>query len=943
MRSYQCVRLMALVAALSVAAFSAGIGQAAIQTEVIHAVPGGGVSIAVDSQNRPHIAYFQSFPDTDRTHRLWYARFNGRQWHRESLTTIGIPAGTAIAIDRKDRPHICYVDVRKQMSHLIHTVLDQGDWRYTTAVSEQNFEDLEPKIYITKGALDFYHYRDIFGVDHDFAAIAYGLYHPMDVKIYLVRQMLDYSWRTPLLLADSGLLPYPHFIYDISGSLTIADNHTSARVLYSQLEAITLKRQPMLIVENLGTAGFDQVLLAEEGYGESQAFDSANKLHLCYQKSDQNGFVYAKYLNLGNPMAAEVENLATDTIIFRISIALDAADRPHIVFSDHGIPGHRFYYQFHDGSQWVKQSIDGDGYGYTFDLATDSNNLAHIASRANFDSLVYTAACADTDGDGYCENYNDNCPDVDNPSQEDADGDGIGDACDNCPLKASTNQVDSDEDGIGDACDNCRHTANADQGDTDGDGAGDACDNCTDTPNGPRLGTCTGDRDQTCNFAATTPCKINCENERTFCEIGCMVDDPFDFWWTCAPECRSQFEACAVACECGGGWCDTSQSDCNTNGIGNACDPIPCTPVNLRIVDIDDTIDQGETLEYPHLIPCPAGSCFGQLITLSWAGSEMELSLVKPDGTLLKRVSSTKPIDISIPNDPTTDGTWSMVVKAIDVPNDGYDFNLYGANMSCPHDPSMDIDRDGVCGDVDNCPDDYNTGQSDIDGDGIGDACDNCPEVANPTQFDGNANGTGDACEPVAVPMDVYLGMDPNVLVTSDTLPLTVVVAGGPDLDVEKIDPQTLTIAGVAPLKKSGYNVADVTCPYCVGSGIVPDGFQDLMVRFSGQSILSVLESISSPLETGQRFSLRLNGSFEAGHLPRELTAMDAVEIWAGHRCVGDFEPADGMVDGLDLQRFSAAFAAASLDADLDNSGTVDISDLVILVPYFGLTDCLIE
>lgn len=67
---------------------------------------------------------------------------------------------------------------------------------------------------------------------------------------------------------------------------------------------------------------------------------------------------------------------------------------------------------------------------------------------------------ADTIGDA-----TDNCPDVTNENQANADGDAQGDACD----------ADDDNDGTADATDNCPLNPTV-QGDTDGDGVGDACD-----------------------------------------------------------------------------------------------------------------------------------------------------------------------------------------------------------------------------------------------------------------------------------------------------------------------------------------------------------------------------------------------------------------------------------------------------------------------------------
>jgi hypothetical protein len=73
----------------------------------------------------------------------------------------------------------------------------------------------------------------------------------------------------------------------------------------------------------------------------------------------------------------------------------------------------------------------------------------------------------DSDGDG-APDWQDTCLDLVDPGQEDADGNGVGDAC--------NDGEDTDGDEFADALDTCPDTANPGQEDLDGDSLGDACD-----------------------------------------------------------------------------------------------------------------------------------------------------------------------------------------------------------------------------------------------------------------------------------------------------------------------------------------------------------------------------------------------------------------------------------------------------------------------------------
>ena len=120
-----------------------------------------------------------------------------------------------------------------------------------------------------------------------------------------------------------------------------------------------------------------------------------------------------------------------------------------------------------DGPQGVFLPISGDT-----ELEPDETFTVSISTE---DDVVITPPISieftilndevDSDGDGVIDEA-DNCPNDNNPGQENTDGGPEGDACD----------TDDDGDGVDDATDNCPLIVNSAQADFDGDGQGDLCD-----------------------------------------------------------------------------------------------------------------------------------------------------------------------------------------------------------------------------------------------------------------------------------------------------------------------------------------------------------------------------------------------------------------------------------------------------------------------------------
>jgi hypothetical protein len=840
-------------------------------------VSGRSTSLALDKRGLPHIAYYDITYASMNYGGVKYAWHNGYFWQYTLIERMGYSGyqDISLALDRQDRPHLIYVDVRKSESALSYAFYDGEHWRLKTIESVANAFDWVPRIRISSRSmtLDQNNNRHVSYV--------------FDQKLKYASSGDGFSWAR-FVRQDNNPIPlWDNAFVQVDDCPLALDHNSYPRILY------TLVKSPFLIATedalslsyfDLNQQLFDNRSMESFAHGSSPvnilfkslAVDTANQNHIAYSSAE--GLTYKVFMCTTSGNVEYCTQLSKQKVSSAFgtfnSLALDSGNKPQISFYDD--INKKLGYAYHDGSTWqvlfIPSGIPDEGVATS--LALDGANSPRISfvDQTN-NQLKYAFICHDPDHDGHCDNYRDNCPAKYNIDQKDTDGDRVGDACDNCPTGPNPDQQDSDGDGVGDACDNCPFTHNPDQQDSDGDGVGDACDNCLSVPNGPKQGTCvsgTAGRIP-CDRNIVTSCEKTCHLQSLPCLALCLVDPNPDY---CKSECYRQRNTCVDECNCGtNGVCSMTQepSTCDLP-LGRACETETCLRIGFHPY-LEGTINRGEWKLYQSQLACVSAGC-STLVSLHFGGSRMRLSLYKPDGTLLaSQEGSQPPITITVPNAAEGAGLWGMRVDALDVPQTNYPFSLRQYKVACTA-PDHDNDGDGICSNVDNCPNVYNPDQRDTDGDGVGEACDNCPEVANPDQMDTYGTGVGDACRPLQVLVDIQPDECLNVLNVYRSGPFPVSILGSANLDVTQIDPASVRLEGAAPLS---YSLADVTnTGACVKQ---PDGFTDLILVFDLQTLVSSLRNKGVPLENSQKLTLTLIGKLTAAFGEKPISAGQAVEI----------------------------------------------------------------
>jgi PKD repeat protein len=293
-------------------------------------------SIAVDSNNIPHISYYNYIPpDPPCGDPLKYARWTGTDWTIEIVDSQGIVGShTSIAIDKYNRPHISYLDV--------------DDWdlkyvRWTGNVWKTETVDTHYSGEHTSIAIDSNGYPHITYDDDGEGAVKYAR---KTANGWISEIVCKGSFSSIAL--DSGNNPYISLV-DI-GTLKCASWNGSQWNINN--------------VDFLGSA--------EEG--TSIALNCNDNPRISYRGKDNYNLKYAVWD--GNQWIIRI----VDSTICQgsePSLALDSCDHPHISYTTGGT----LRYAEWTGSSWYFEVLDyGIEYpGRTVSLAIDSNDDSHIS------------------------------------------------------------------------------------------------------------------------------------------------------------------------------------------------------------------------------------------------------------------------------------------------------------------------------------------------------------------------------------------------------------------------------------------------------------------------------------------------------------------------------------------------------------------------------------
>jgi hypothetical protein len=314
----------------------------------------GSTSLAIDSQNNPHISYCET--PYQRYTSLMYVVLDEAKWKtQEAVGTISYGSSCDLALDSKGNPHIIYQEAPANF-------LNYASWNSSRWDIQRTPLSLYPNSYFSL-ALD----------SNNNPHVSFEL----DNNLMYARS-ISANWRTQIVDQESGR---NSLVLDANGNPHISYFHRNA-LTYTALKYASWTGTTWI------TRNVDLGTFASE---PSLALDSLGSPHMSYFAD--SGLKYAS-LNGTNWRTQTIEpiNLDLDSSIeagnqaWSNSLVLDANDNPHISYFEYG----HLKYAVWTGSGWNIETVDPNG-GFDCSLALDSSGNPCI-SYIDFQSAVKYAS-----------------------------------------------------------------------------------------------------------------------------------------------------------------------------------------------------------------------------------------------------------------------------------------------------------------------------------------------------------------------------------------------------------------------------------------------------------------------------------------------------------------------------------------------------------------------
>jgi len=266
------------------------------------------VSLVLDSQDRPCIAYFKWYTASD----LKYAHWTGTEWIIETVDAGDAGPFCSLALDSSDRPHIAYLDWGANELKYAHW--DGDEWQY------EYVETGGDTCYYISLALDSNDHPHIsYQKQDDEDDLKYAHWDGSVWQIETVDTEEEVGEFSSIAV-DSNDLPHIAYLYYIQAPET-------AHLRYAYLDGDVWRIET---VDSDGLAG---------GY-TSIALDSADRPHISYYEYSYETTRYARW----DGERWLIYDLDPHACGDHTSMEVDSFDQPHISYTGFGTDSSRVFY-----------------------------------------------------------------------------------------------------------------------------------------------------------------------------------------------------------------------------------------------------------------------------------------------------------------------------------------------------------------------------------------------------------------------------------------------------------------------------------------------------------------------------------------------------------------------------------------------------------------------